>query len=688
MPAGNYTVTVSDINGCSIVDSFTLTQPDELLVSISPDQALCEGQVTNVSSQAVGGTEPYIYYWDSGNGFIQNSNVITVSPNTTTTYIVYVEDANGCQSSPASMTMTISPKIYMTLTTEDNRCFNSCDGAAQLHIDGGIPPFSYSWASSGSVFEDLCSGLYTVTITDILGCYVDTVFFIDEPSQIFANTYTTDASCFGYDDGQAVVEAVGGVPGYTYLWPNGSQNDSVNVGAGTHEVTITDAHDCRLTMEAVVEEPDELYVQLVGGDRWICKTNTTELNSHAIGGTPYYDFFWSGDDGTNYIINNPEVTPDTTTTYTVTVVDSHGCSSNMSDVTVNVFPDLLIENVSTSYDSICPGSGAIVEVNVSGGTGGPYSMTLQDGQVVPAPFTIYPTETTMYQITLHDQCGSPTVTDSIEIVVMPEPGNSFVSNKVEGCPPLPITFSEMTADEDQTYLWNFGDNGFGYVKNPTHTYKDGGQYSVTLTVRSEFGCENTVTIPNMINIFPSPYADFYTDNDFVSVLDPEVQFFNVSELADSSFWFFGDGDSSLFVNPSHNFDNVGEYEIRLIVESQNGCKDTAAKIINVRDEFTFYAPTAFTPNGDGENDFFMIFGNGIDPNEFDLIIYNRWGELIYETEIYDLDRPIEAAWDGTYQGNHFKGDELLQNGVYYWYCKFKDYTGIWHEEEGTVSLIR
>lgn len=694
MPAGNYNLTISDENGCSVQQMFTLTQPNELLATISPDQAHCEGQVTTINSNAIGGTEPYTYYWDQGDGFFTpNANVLTVSPETTTTYILYVEDANGCTSPHVSSTLTISPQMYMTLTTEDNRCFESCDGEAQLHIDGGIPPFNYSWASSGSVNENLCAGLYDVTVSDLLGCQVDTVFYIDQPTQMFATVYSDDATCFGYEDGSAFVEVVGGVPAYTYLWPDGTQNDSVDqLFAGVHEVTITDAHNCRVTADAVVGQPERLQAQLVGGNRWICNSNSTQLNAQAIGGSPFtggsYDFLWSGSDGTDYVIHNPVVSPDTTTTYTLTVVDSHGCSSNMPNLIVNVYPDLVIEHVTTSYDSICPGDPAIVEVDVSGGNGGPYSLTLQGGQVVPAPFTVYPQVTTNYIITLDDACGSPSVQDSIEILVMPKPGNSFTSDKVEGCPPFNVKFNEMTEDEGQTYLWSFGDNGFAYVKNPRHIYQEGGQYPVTLTVTSEFGCEHTRTIDNMIRVFPKPIADFYTDNNYVSVLDPEVQFFNLSEGADSTYWFFGDGDSSHFVNPSHNFTEIGEYEIQLIVESENGCFDTIRKMINVKDEFTFYAPTAFSPNGDSDNDFFMVYGNGIDSNEFSLLVYDRWGELVFETEVYDPDRPMESAWDGTYNGNRSKGDKLLHNGIYYWYCKFKDYTGVWHEKEGAVTLLR
>jgi gliding motility-associated-like protein len=692
MAAGNYEVTVTDQNGCSLTEDFTLTQPDELLISVSPDQALCEGETVNINATAIGGTEPYTYYWDDGSGYFAGSNMLTVSPDTTTDYVVYVEDANGCQSPAASMTITVSPTMHLSLETEDNRCYNSCDGEARLTITGGIQPFNYSWAADGAIYQNICAGMYDVTVTDMLGCQVDTVFFIDQPPQLVGNVYTEPASCYGYDDGLAFVEVSGGTPGYSYLWPDGTQNDSVVIGAGNHTVTVSDAHNCRLELEAEVEEPTQLQLNLLSGDRWICQGNSTSLNAQAIGGTPFtggtYDFYWTGTDSSSFVVHNPEVSPDTTTTYEVYAEDANGCTSSTDDVTVKVYPDLMIENVTTSYDSICPGDPAIVDVDVSGGNGGPYYMTLQTGDVVPSPFTVYPEETTMYYITLHDECGSPTVTDSIEIIVMPEPENNFVSDRVEGCPPLAVSFNELNEDQGNSYEWSFGDNGFAYTKNPTHIYENEGNYSVSLTVTSPFGCENTRSTENMIEVFPAPVADFYTDFNNVSVLDPEISFVSISENADSTFWFFGDGDSSLMAKPNHIFDGIGEYEVMLIAETEMGCRDTVVKTVRVKDEFTFYAPTAFTPNGDKDNDFFMVYGNGIDPNEFTLRVYDRWGELVFETEEYDNDNPIENAWDGTLLGNRYKGDRLLSPGVYYWYCKFKDYTGIWHEKEGTVNLIR
>ena len=109
----------------------------------------------------------------------------------------------------------------------------------------------------------------------------------------------------------------------------------------------------------------------------------------------------------------------------------------------------------------------------------------------------------------------------------------------------------------------------------------------------------------------------------------------------------------------------------------HGCKDTAHYTITIKEEYTFYAPTAFSPDYDGINDFFHVFGTGIDNDNFKLIIYDRWGEPVFESE------DIYKGWDG-----RAKGDNLVKTGVYTWVCVFKDFKAIEHTKAGTVTVIR
>jgi len=126
----------------------------------------------------------------------------------------------------------------------------------------------------------------------------------------------------------------------------------------------------------------------------------------------------------------------------------------------------------------------------------------------------------------------------------------------------------------------------------------------------------------------------------------------------------------------------------MIARNSYECMDTAMKRIRIYDEVTFYAPTAFSPNGDGVNDLFYVTGHGINPNDFVLYVYDRWGNILFETEKFYPEQPYRMAWDGSDQGSVMKGDKILTNGVYKWYCKFTDINNNPHEESGLIYLVR
>ncbi len=699
--AGNYCVVVSDANGCSIMECFDITQPDELLVTISPNTAICEGTISAVQASAMGGTPNYQYWWQQGEGndTIMAGSTLNVTLDTTTVFNVFVEDANGCISNTATTIATVSPEMIIdSLILKDNNCYNSCDGRAEIVMHGGLPPFQYSWGSSNHIYEGLCAGIYAVTVTDLIGCQVSEPFIISEPSEMSdrgSNVYST--SCFGYDDGEINVYVEGGVPPYEYLWPSGYGGPTMTISAGNYTLTVYDDHGCRLPLDFTVEEPGPIVVQPIY-DRTICKGQEIDFTTEVSGGTPHtgeapYDYTWTGTDGSSYYGHLwQDVSPEETTTYTLVVEDANDCVSEPITSLVIVNPDLEIISVFTSNDTICPGDPAIIHVDAEGGNGGPYHMTLQDDIVVPSPFTVHPDTTTLYYITLADMCGTPTVMDSILINVREVPGNLFTVEDVDGCPPFAAYFTETTPDLGQTFLWRFGDEGFSIDKNPIHIYEEPGIYTVSLEVMDDFGCVTTRTIENMIEVYQGPTALFEADPEIVSMLAPEVKFINHSVDATSYYWFFGDGDSSLFVSPVHQFPTIGEYEVLLIAETENYCQDTTTRTITVRNEFAFYMPTSFTPNGDGMNDCFRPCGNGIDKNTFTMVVYDRWGNLVFQTDKFNSDVACDAcsdgAWDGTDKGSRAKGDKILKNGMYHWYCEFEDWNGTIFKEQGTVTLIR
>ncbi len=695
--AGTYIPTVIDANGCSVSEVFVIEQPDLLQVTTSGDFEICENQNVDIIAQPMGGTMPYIFYWNNGdgNGFVEGEQTFQITPHEDILYTVYVEDLHGCTSNYATTDIIVSPTIYLNLTTEDNSCNGSCDGSAFVNINGGLQPFNYSWEPGGPAYDNLCAGLYTLTITDNIGCFADTMFIITEPSAMSLTMSVEDALCSYSEEGSASVVVINGTPPYSYLWANGNTTTNLTAAPGNYGLTITDDLGCRVYGEAEISAPEELVVSQLYNPT-ICIGGEAQVTAQASGGTPYYHFHWIGSDGSEILDDHQlEVSPEQTTTYNLTVTDDNGCSASGYSIDVNVHPPLSINHITTSVDNVCEGYGTTIELDISGGNGGPFQINVPYGDssaIEVNPFIYYPTETTNLVFTVDDMCETPAVKDSIMIYVHEKPYVDFYADINEGCPGQQIPFHSLDTLENCEYIWDFGDEIFAFTKNPTHAYELDGQFDVQLTIIDEFGCVDSLTKDSIVDIWPKPYANFAAEPEIASILDPQIKFNNYSEDAIFYFWYYGDGDSTInFRHPIHFFDNMGEYEVMLVSENEYGCRDTATRNILIREEYTIWAPTAFSPNGDGVNDCFRLCGNGIDHHTFSMVIYNRWGELVFSTEEYNTDSDCTVcgfgSWDGT-KGHHNKGDKYYPNGIYYWYATFTDTDAIGHNKQGIIQLIR
>ena len=249
----------------------------------------------------------------------------------------------------------------------------------------------------------------------------------------------------------------------------------------------------------------------------------------------------------------------------------------------------------------------------------------------------------------------------------------------------------------EVYFWDFGD---GYTSNEpdstTHVYSVAGNYDVTLVVTSDEGCVDSVIKPGVVNAYALPSADFMmTQNgtllnpNVTSILSPTIDFVNTSSSnVDSVIWDFGDpasglNNSSNAMNPSHMFSDTGTYSVTLTVYTVEGCVDVIIQDIIVEGEYMLFAPNAFTPNDDGDNDFFLPKGIGVEGESFELFVYDRWGDLIAEVSgIFSDD--ITIGWDG--RAN--QGKDIAQIDVYVWVINTKDINGDRHQYVGHVTLLK
>ena len=673
---GTYNVTFTNVHGCTGTNSSSITEPTQLTSSVTHVDVLCFGQSdgsATVSSQ--GGTGNHAYLWSANTGSQITPTATNLSGGT---YSVTVTDYNGCTSTSSATISEPSNPLDITLFGTDVLCFGGSDGTIDLTVTGGTQPYSFNW-DSGNITEDISylpAGTYCVTVTDALGCTISDCTTINEPTALTYTTSTTNVSCFEGLDGMAAVNVANGTPPYTYLWNNGDVGSSaVNISAGTYIVIVTDDNGCSFTTSMTVTEPDRVMAS-TNADMWICIGETASLNAAATGGTPGYTFHWSN----GQIAQNIDVLPVTTTQYCMHAEDSHGCISNNYCVNVNVYLPISIV-VTSDVDRICPGEPVTLSVVATGGNGN-YTHILNNSTVINPPYTDYPIQSLSYTITVSDDCGSPTDFGTVSITVLPMPPNSFSPDITEGCQPHTVQFIESSPDMGQTYNWNFDDeNSYNTSanKNPSHIFEEAGVYDITLTVTDTNGCINVDVVEDLITVNPKPVAKFEPDPEIASVIKPVIYFNNLTIGAVDYHWFFGDGDSSLAENPYHIYaSNEQTYIVELKVESEKGCLDTVFLEVRIKDEYTFFAPTAFSPDGDNINDEFFVVGHGIDERNFKLIIYNRWGETIFET-----DDP-NAKWNGNVQGKSNK----CQLGTYTWLCKFKDVTGVEHSEAGAVTIIR
>jgi gliding motility-associated-like protein len=270
-----------------------------------------------------------------------------------------------------------------------------------------------------------------------------------------------------------------------------------------------------------------------------------------------------------------------------------------------------------------------------------------------------------YVFPADSMCSSDTTFATVQITE--NPIIQFSANTVKGCVPLEVDFNnESITVPNSTFSWNLGDGTF--ASNPTsvnHTYTSAVCFDVSLTITANNLCTRTLTIPQMICVDPLPIAAFDFSPQQIFSIDPVVNFDNNSTTNAFNYWNFGDGFSSTETQPTHQYP-LGEaqnYIVELIVVSDQGCSDTISKIITIKDQLLVFVPNTFTPDGNEfNNEFRPIITSGIDTESYELYIYNRWGQLVFESS------DLAIGWDGNYQG------KLVQEGIYTWviYYKFED----------------
>lgn len=413
------------------------------------------------------------------------------------------------------------------------------------------------------------------------------------------------------------------------------------------------------TIELFVNEVSNVEVSLDDEDI-LCPGSEVILSPQVTGGGSGYNYLWSSGETTETISVSPLVTE----SYSVSVTDNCLNQTDDATATVNVpiYDDILL-NVTEDITEQCPFVPYTLNVEAIGGAGNySYLWTGQTGVplVNSNSLTVAPDETTTYTVQVTDQCDV-SETDQVTITVLSPPLELEISPTQDICP------------GDSALIEVEGTGGFGdYYYNWPHS----GEATPSVWVEPSETTEYTVIVMDDCQTFDvrastkiivdKPDANFRPITN-PKYIDLPITFQNLSVNGVSYEWNFGDGVTSTMVHPNNTYSEPGDYEVMLIATDEKGCVDTTYKNILILDEFYLYVPNTFTPDGDRFNNSFKV--SSINVNKFKIQIFNRWGELLFESD----DKNFE--WDGTYNG------EIVPDGTYVWKLFYRSV----NEDEETIT---
>ncbi|HRF82354.1 MAG TPA: SprB repeat-containing protein, partial [Flavobacteriales bacterium] len=382
--AGDYTLTVTDANGCTAAFTYTIGEPAPLVLtgsSISSECGVCNGQASVAVS---GGQGPYTYLWTLQGAIFGTDE--TLSNICAGLYNVRVTDAAGCVADLLVPVQDLNGEV-LTTAADTTSCPGICDGNAEVIFNCGEPGCTVAWYDAAGndlglateQISNLCGGLYLVTVTNGLGCLSIDTAFVAEPDPIIANLSTTPVTCFGDCDGTATVGPTGGVPPFTYLWdpqPTNGQNTPLAEGlcAGPGEVTITDDSGCSILVPFLILSPTQLTATAVSTPVTCNGECDATIVITAQGGVLDYTYNWSPEPPNGQGTNT--VTELCSGTWTCLVTDANGCTTTV--VVEITEPPVLEATMATTNNACfaqCEGE-AVLDIN--GGVA-PYTIVWTDG---------------------------------------------------------------------------------------------------------------------------------------------------------------------------------------------------------------------------------------------------------------------------------------------------------------------
>lgn len=688
LPAGNHAVMVTDALGCSITLNHVVIEPTELKLSAKADTipASCGGYSDgSVVFHPTGGTTTgsYTYNITPNKGTFNGINGFDNLP--AGIYTATMADNNGCTITE-QFEITEPLDLVVTGTTTDEYC-NQMDGAITItSITGGINTsgnYNFEWLDGPTTKNrsGLVANQYTFVVTDDNSCKDTTRYTINNDSGFSLVLDAISTTCFNGTDGKAFVKnIVNGQAGatYTYNWSSGSTTDTAfGLGLGTYNVTVTDNQNCPVSASVMVTEPSMVTVDPVR-DSLLChgQTFNTGFTANNGNGGPY-NFTLDG-----ILLSGNNFSTTTAGTYTLFARDSKGCTSQSTNFTISFRPPLDV-NI-TPISTACPGDIVTLNANASGGLSNNYTYNWNNGAFSGKSIQ-YTTRTDgkddTISVILNDGCSLPdTAYYTIKFNNIPQLNPVFTPN--EGCEALTINI-DLDNNNYQSLVWDMGDNQtVNNLYNFQHTYVNSGTYTVAINAITAEGCNLTGIWKDTIIVHPLPLGEIRQSPSRITVINNTGLFTikGTGNIVDIQ-WDLSKAGVNISSENTLRFEHIftgdsATYKLEALLISDKGCESFTDYIFKVYPEQKMYVPTAFSPNGDGVNEVFEISSFGIAPEEFEITIFNRWGEPIFKST--DLD----FKWDGTYNS------EIVKSGVYTYKILYNDGVPKKVLLAGKITLLR
>ncbi|MTI28933.1 PKD domain-containing protein [Fulvivirga kasyanovii] len=676
--SGTYEVALrvtTDQNSCSDIFTQTVTVDPLPLADITPDQTSgCSELLVNFTNNAVGSQPDVIsqYIWeiDAGSGYVVDSIQNPADPSFTNIY------------AKSFANLTTTNKIYNVRLRSIS--VNGCETVSAPVAITVLPgPRSGFMSLNYSPFDDNCSP-------------VNVDFEVDSETQ---SLNPVDYQ-WRIDDSNGLVyqENTGSTPAFNYQFVNDTQsvkNFYVTLNAtlasgcsgdSTRIIRVNPVPSANFDIDTLEVNCDLMRIEFEAAQKglttyeWEIRENgAITFSSNAVG------------DRFEHVFN--KVTADVNVEVRLRTTNFANCESDIEiqNFIVPQREDINVAFTATPLNQTLPSSTVFLSNTTNSGPW-TYLWDFGNGDTSTDPalgqyeYGTYGT----YTITLTASYGDCSESQAVVVTIDPiPPVVDFDYDPASGCAPLTVNFTNLTQyAEPGSYFWQFGvDQGTSNAINPSYTYYEPGIYTVSLSATNVLGDTITETKPLIIEVFESPNAQFEVRPSIVYIPDNPLYIKNNSFGATSFFWDFGDGNTSEDDEPVHYYEEEGEYDIMLIAINENGCRDTTRResIVKTINGGRILIPNAFSPNligpigGEaggiaGTNDIFLPISEGV--TEFEMLIFNRWGELLFQSNNKNL------GWDGYYKG------KLCPQDVYVYKLNLTFEDGTRTTKMGDVNLIR